>query len=189
MRKTLLIFSAAALLFGGCAPMDKAMNPIDKYQQALALPAAEFSPGSAQEKAAIARFEKFFGNLTEQNARELTRETYTDPVFFYDTLKVVKNREELEEYFVETARNTESVKARIVDVARSGRDYYVRWEMEIRLKKFRRGETLRSVGMTHLRFSPEGKIQMHHDYWDSTSGFFEHVPALGGVLRWIKQKF
>jgi len=165
------------------------MNPIEEYHKALAAPAAEFLPGSDDEKAAIARFRNFFGHLTEENARALTRETYSDPVFFYDTLKMVKNRAELEEYFVQTARNTESVQVRIMDVARSGPNYYIRWEMDIRLKKFRRGETLRSVGITHLRFDRDGRITLHHDFWDSTSGFFEHVPALGHVLRWIKGMF
>lgn len=166
------------------------MNPVEAYQRAKTkMPGTEFRPGSPEEKAAIDGFARFFGNLTEENAAALTRETYADPVFFYDTLKVIESVPELEHYFVETARNTESVQARIEDVARSGPDYYVRWTMDIQMKKFRRGQTLRSVGMTHLRFNPEGKIILHHDYWDSTSGFFEHVPGLGFVIRRIKAMF
>lgn len=184
--------AAACLLLPACATKNSTepMNPVTAYQQAKAsIPGTEFAPGSAQEKAAIDRFARFFGNLTEENAGALTRETYAEPLFFYDTLKVIDSLPELEHYFLETARNTESVQARIEDVSRSGADYYVRWTMDIRLKKFRRGETLTSVGMTHLRFNPEGKIVLHHDYWDSTSGFFEHVPALGFVIRRIKTMF
>jgi len=191
-RFFVLLFPVAAAFFlSACATkLSAPMNPVEAYQQAKAkLPGTEFRPGSPEEKAPIDRFARFFGNLTEENAAALTRETYAEPLFFYDTLKVIESVPELEHYFVETARNTESVQARIEDVARSGSDYYVRWTMDIQMKKFRRGQTLRSVGMTHLRFNPEGKIILHHDYWDSTSGFFEHVPGLGLVIRRIKAMF
>jgi hypothetical protein len=187
---------AAALVFGcsfpGCASHSSRMkiDPVDAYAQAQKTKlGADFPVGSAAEKAAVARFQNFFGHLTEENARSLTRETYAEDVFFFDTLKEINGLEALEEYFVETARNTDSVRAEVVDWARSGQDFYVRWTMDIQLKKFRRGETLRSVGMTHLRFNQEGKIILHHDFWDSTRGFYQHVPVLGGVLRWIQSKF
>jgi hypothetical protein len=163
---------------------------VDRYELAQKQwPGQEMAPGSPAEQTALDRFARFFGQLTDKNARELTRQTYAENFYFFDTLKYLSGREALEEYFVETARNTESVQARITDVARSGSNYYVRWTMDIRLKKFRRGETLRSVGLTHLRFDEMGLIVLHHDYWDTTSGFFEHVPGLGSVLRWIRAKF
>ncbi len=164
-------------------------DPIQPYAAACREPAAVFSPGSAEEKAALERFSRFFGQLTEANARELTRETYAERFFFHDTLKVVTDRAELEAYFIETARNTESVEARVEDVARSESHYYLRWTMNIRLKKFRRGQTLRSIGLTHLRFNPEGRIVLHQDYWDASAGFFQHVPVLGSAIRAIRRMF
>lgn len=166
------------------------MNPVFSYQKSLqSHPGAYLPPGSVAEKQALDRFSRFFGHLNEANARELTRETYANEFYFYDTLKELHTVAELEEYFLETARNTESVTARIDDVARSGNDFYVRWTMEIRLKKFQRGRTLTSVGMTHLRFNEEGKIILHHDYWDAASGFYQYVPVLGGGIRYIRSLF
>jgi hypothetical protein len=179
-------------LMSGCATHSGTMkvDPVDSYAQAQKThKGVDFAPGSAAEKAAVERFQRFFGHLNEENARTLTRETYAENVFFFDTLKEINSLPELEEYFVETAHNTESVRAEVVDWARSGSDFYVRWTMEIQLKKFRRGETLRSVGMTHLRFNEEGKIILHHDFWDSTRGFYQHVPVLGGILRSIQARF
>jgi len=185
----LALFGCSLLI--GCSQTDKStMNPMTAYQTVLETTTGHrFSPGSPEEEAAISKFSNFFANLNEESVEELTRQTYADPIFFYDTLKTITSLPELEEYFLETARNTESVQARVVDYASSNGDYYLRWEMDIRLKKFRRGETLRSVGMTHLRFNSEGKIILHHDYWDSTEGFFQHVPVLGGIIRYIKTLF
>ena len=166
------------------------MDPVTSYQQALKeIPGAALPPGSTREKEALARFSRFFGNLNEANARELTRETYAEEVYFYDTLKEIRTLGALEEYFLETAHNTEAVTARIDDVARSGNDFYVRWTMDIRLKKFQRGRTLTSVGMTHLRFNEEGKIIFHHDYWDAASGFYQYVPVVGTAIRYIRSLF
>ena len=58
--------------------------------------------------------------------------------------------------------------------------------MEIRFKRFRKGELTRSIGMSHLRVGADGRILLHQDYWDSASGLFEHVPVLGYGIRKIK---
>jgi len=178
------------LLLVGCASSPEVKpDPIQEYLSLLREPAAPVPGGEAAARRAVEGFADFYENLSEENVAGKVDRTYSEDVFFYDTLKLVRSRPELSQYMLETARNTESVKATILDVASSGGDYYVRWVMEIRLKKFKKGQTLTSVGVTHLRFDPEGKISLHYDYWDSTAGFFEHVPLVGGVLRWIKSKF
>ena len=72
-------------------------------------------------------------------------------------------------------------------MAREG-NYYFRWQMTIRFKRLARGEEQRSIGMTHVRFDPEGKVVLHQDFWDSAAGLFEHVPVLGWMLRRVKQR-
>jgi hypothetical protein len=145
-------------------------------------------PGSSEAEAGIARFTKFFADMTEESVRGLTRETYAPDAFFNDTLKTVRGADAIEHYFLETVKNAESVRATVQDVAVSDGNYYVRWTMDVRLAKFKRGQTLRSIGITHLRFDDAGRILIHQDYWDSTGGFFEHLPVLGGILRAIKSR-
>lgn len=183
----------SAPLLTSCAsprPHLHTMRDIQAYHQALTtLPGANPPPGSPEDQRNIQNFARFFGNLTEDNARILTRQTYAPTLFFHDTFKTITSLDQLEHYFIETARNTDSVTARIDDVARSGPDYYIRWTMDIRLKKFQRGRTLRSVGITHLRFDEQGRILLHHDYWDSAAGFYQYVPLLGPGIRWIRSLF
>jgi hypothetical protein len=45
---------------------------------------------------------------------------------------------------------------------------------------------IQSIGISHLRFNANNKIILHQDYWDSMQGFYQHLPIIGGVLRWIK---
>jgi hypothetical protein len=38
------------------------------------------------------------------------------------------------------------------------------------------------IGMSHVRFAPDGKIIFHTDYWD-TSVIFERAPVIGSIIR------
>lgn len=43
-------------------------------------------------------------------------------------------------------------------------------------------------GASHLRFAPDGRIEMHRDYWDPAEELYEQVPVLGGLMRAIKRR-
>jgi hypothetical protein len=58
--------------------------------------------------------------------------------------------------------------------------------MDARLKKVAAGETLRSIGITLVRFDAAGGVVIHQDYWDSAAGLFDHVPLIGRAIRTIK---
>ena len=60
--------------------------------------------------------------------------------------------------------------------------------MKVRMKKVAKGETITTPGITLVRFDRSGRILIHQDYWDSTTGLFEHVPALGYGIRAIKAR-
>ena len=42
-------------------------------------------------------------------------------------------------------------------------------------------------GSSHLRFSPEHKVEYHRDYWDAAEELYEKIPLLGGLMRWLKR--
>ena len=43
-----------------------------------------------------------------------------------------------------------------------------------------------TIGMTLLRFDDAGRVRFHQDFWDSTEGFYRHVPVLGWVLERVR---
>lgn len=181
-----------ALALTACATRPMPESSIDPYLAQLkkldSSPSRSPSPSAAVVDRGVENFKTFFGNMSEESVRTLTRKTYAPDIFFNDSLKTVRGVDALEHYFLETVKNAESVRATVEDVSVSGDNVYLRWTMEIRFAKFKRGQTFRSIGVTHLRFDDEGLILLHQDYWDSTSGFFEHVPGLGGILRAIKSR-
>jgi len=185
-----------ALLFTGCLALLlltfnlSAADPVEDFQQALAQTSSIQGPprGSAAEKEAITRFENFLAHLDEQTAREQTAKVYAPEAFLNDTLKTIHGAPAIREYFIKTARGLDSMTVAFDDVAVSSCNYYFRWTMETRMKHLAPGKTIRTIGITMVRFDPEGRVLIHQDFWDSAQGVWDHVPVMGSVIRWIQSK-
>jgi hypothetical protein len=138
------------------------------------------------EREAIGRFDAFFGDVTVESIRSQIDGFYAPDVYFNDTLKTLRGRQAVEAYFIRMPQHADFVRAKVIDNSRSGANYYVRWIMDVRYKGAK--ETVSTMGMTLLRFDKQGRVVLHQDFWDSSAGFYEHLPVLGGVIRWIKSK-
>lgn len=158
------------------------------YQATDPSKVGHFRPGSPEEQKALSQFSLFFSSLTPDSVRGLLRGVYASDVYFNDTLKEIQGLDALEPYLLRSAEAVDSCTVNILDVASNKGEYYVRWAMHIRFKKFKRGETQTSIGMTHLRFNQDGKVSFHQDYWDASSNLFEKIPVLGAAIRMVKRR-
>lgn len=163
---------------------------METYRTALERTDPERMPtleaGSPEAEAAVARFCDFIAVMSPESMRQNVRAVYAEGVYFNDTLKEIEGVEALEAYLIESMEATESVTVEVKDVAVSGGNYYVVWEMEIRFKNLNGGRPSRTVGMSHIRFDGDGKVVLHRDYWDAAAGLFEHIPVLGRLIGYVK---
>lgn len=143
---------------------------------------------SQEEQQAIKRFKDFFAVFSEENVRTKARAVYAQDVYFNDTLKSIQGIDALETYFLHSAQETESTTVEYLDVLSKEGEYYFRWKMHIRFKKLQKGVLQSSIGMSHIRFNPQGQVIFHQDYWDAASSFFEKIPLLGSGIRMIKRR-
>lgn len=148
--------------------------------------ADRYADTPAEDRARADRFGEVFADFTPEKVAEIAPEVYAPSIHFNDTLKDIHGLDELVPYLVESAGHCEACRVELLDVARSGDDYYVRWEMMIRFKKLAKGQDTVSRGVSHLRFDEDNRMTYHQDYWDSAGGFFEYVPVLGWMIRKIK---
>jgi len=191
MRIPLLrIFSSLVIIAGllpGCATRTDREDPVQEYLAFLpAHPGADLR--GSKEKAAVAEFKKYLSTFTKDSVLRDTQRVYAPDAWLNDTLKTVRGSKAIEEYFLGSVANTDEIKVVFTDVARSGNDYYFRWVMDVKFKKFQRGKTIRTIGLTHVRFNRDGQVILHQDYWDSAQGLFEYVPVIGGGIRFIKSR-
>ena len=190
--KTVLISSGLLLCLGlgACSRVKDKSGPSALYYQAYAdtdpKKIGMLKPGSPEEKAAVERFKDFLSVISEEQVRTKLRKTYAKDAYFNDTLREFRDVDSIEAYLIKTAQNVDTCTVEFLDQASSGGEYYFRWLMKIRFKKFRKGEEQDSIGITHIRFNKEGLVVFHQDYWDAAGNFFEKVPVVGWMIRRIK---
>ena len=191
MKITLFrLLSGLAVISGllpGCATRVDREDPGREYLAFLPEhPGADLSGN--KEKAAVADFKKYLSAFIRDSVRRDTPRVDAPDAWLNDTLKTVRGSKAIEEYFLGSVAKTGEIKVVFTDVARSGNDYYFRWVMDVKFKKFQRGKTIRTIGITHVRFNRDGQVLLHQDYWDSARGLFEYVPVIGGGIRFIKSR-
>ncbi|MBM3901325.1 MAG: nuclear transport factor 2 family protein [Verrucomicrobia bacterium] len=191
LRISLVLLAVILLVVGGCSTVPRNSNPAAAFLEATEQFKTEgnLTPGSPEEAQAIERVKVFLGRMTLDAVNTEVPRLYAANAYLNDTLKTLHGPQQIQEYFRQTLDAAESFTADFQDVTRSQDGYYYfRWIMKVRMKKVAKGETITTPGITLVRFDKTGRILIHQDYWDSTSGLFEHVPGLGYGIRAIKAR-
>lgn len=145
--------------------------------------------GSDGEAAALARFRAFFASFAPDKVDRLLDETYAEDIWFNDTLKCIEGRAALGPYLRHSAEAVEACRVEVQEICGNGLgDYYARWSMMIRFRRFARGRDTHSIGMSHLRFDASGRVVLHQDFWNAAEGLYQHVPLLGAGIRAIQRR-
>lgn len=165
------------------------MQSLEQLESARRRHPHMFDPGSAAERDALERFSGFFSSFAPDRIERLLATTYAPDIYFNDTLKAINGVEALQHYLGESAAAVEACKVEIEDTTRTAAgEYLLRWRMMIRFKRFKRGVDTWSIGISHLRFSQDGLVVYHQDYWNAADGLYEHIPLLGALIRAIKRR-
>jgi len=167
-----------ALLLSACSRIEP--NPMQEY---LALAPADSTVKSHQH---IQAFIKLYDQLDSGSIDKQIAETYAEKIYFNDTLVTIHDRQNLLRYLKHTQQQLDSIKFEVLSVQDNGKDAYARWLMQTRFRTMGQDYNIQSIGISHLRFNADNKIILHQDYWDSMQGFYQHLPIIGGILRWIK---
>lgn len=144
--------------------------------------------GVPVQEAHLAPFTAFITRIGSPDWETFFQGVYADQVHFSDTLAYIDDRETLRTYFAELADNGATVAVNILGQHRSGQDAYLIWEMTSSFTPVLATKQSHSIGVTHLRFNAAGEVILHQDFWDAATGFYQHVPMLGGALRGVRAR-
>ena len=139
------------------------------------------------QRAAAARITAFFESLTPDRLGELET-LYTAGVYFKDPFNEVRGLEQVRDVFTHMYEALNEprfiVTASIVD----GDQCFLSWNFEFYFKRFdtRTLQTIR--GGSHLKFTAGGLVDYHRDYWDAAEELYEKLPAVGKLMRWLKER-
>lgn len=111
---------------------------------------------------------------------------YDPQASFKDPFNEVRGRGAIERIFRQMFDELNEPRFVVLDMASEGLQAFLTWELHFRRQAGGPPMTIR--GATHLRYSPEGLVLLHRDYWDAAEELYEKLPLLGALMRWLKRR-
>jgi len=182
--------TVASLLSAASCASTPPGDPLARARQALAdtEAVAVQTRGEPDEtvRAAIERFQALFADFSAETTSGLAPEVYAEDAYFNDGFVEVRGRDEIVAYLVRSAGAAGEVDIVVHDVAYSGAEIYLRWDMRFTNEKGSREVV--APGVSHLRVDGKGLVVFHRDYWDSSGALAEFVPLMPSILRSIRSR-
>ena len=132
-------------------------------------------------------FLEVYRSLSGENLHRLA-DIYTADVHFVDPAHEIKGLDNLRDYFDNLYTNVTSVKFQFHDHFRSEESGYVRWTMLLSHPRLNSGRQIEVPGSSFLKFSSDDKVSYHRDYFDLGSMLYQHIPVLGGIVKYINRR-
>jgi len=132
---------------------------------------------------AVLKFKTYFNQmkLSDDNA---LNEIYSDNVTFIDPIHRINGIKNLKSYFEKLNNNLVEGSFQFTDESVIDNTVYLQWEMNLQLKRPKK--TVKASGISVL--TVEQKIIRHRDFFDAGELFYENIPVLGSVIRFLKKK-
>lgn len=145
---------------------------------------AAMSGPPATIDATIARFQELFAGFRPEAVATYATAIYAEDAYFNDGFVELKGSRAIADYLARSAKATESMAVDVEQITRTEDGVYVRWVMTYTIHY--RKTTIVAPGISHLRFTPDGHVSYHRDYWDGSGALAEIVPLTGPILRAVK---
>jgi steroid Delta-isomerase len=138
------------------------------------------------EDARVARVVLFFEQLAPSQLAQLG-EYYAHNARFKDPFTDVQGLPAVHAVYSHMYEALDEPRFVIHDILVQGQQCFLTWDFLFRFKRYRR--ELQTVhGSSHLQFDSQGRISFHRDYWDAAEEFYEKLPVVGSLMRWLKKR-
>jgi len=127
---------------------------------------------------------RFYETMTQDSLAQLP-ELVTHDVHFADPFNDVRGVAALQRVMLKTMHDLPDQRFVVTRRAWDGDLCLMCWTFEGHTKG---GQRLSIEGMSELTFAADGKVARHIDHWDAATQFYEKLPLLGGILRFIRRR-
>jgi hypothetical protein len=131
-------------------------------------------------------YARFFESLTPETPLEAFRDCFDDYAGFSDPFHTVIGVEAIYQVFEKMYADLYKPRFKIDEVIANDDVAYIRWHFFYRFKEH--GAPQNFSGVSRVEFSSSGKVLKHTDYWDAASNLYEHLPLIGSIMRFIKER-
>ncbi len=128
-------------------------------------------------------YKRFLENLSSDTLGALP-DYVTENVHFQDPFNDVHGVEAMTEVFRHMFANVAHVRFRVHQIADQGDICFMAWTFEGILRR----EPWSFDGTSVLRFTEDGRVSEHIDYWDAARHFYERLPVIGWMLARLRRR-
>jgi hypothetical protein len=133
--------------------------------------------------AAAARYAAFFDALSRERLAEIDT-LFAPDARFCDPFNDVRGVAAVRRIFAHMYETIDRPRFGILHRALAGDVAYLKW----RFTGAMGARAFDFIGLSEVRFNPQGLVLEHLDYWDSGTLVYERVPVLGALVRVIKRR-
>ena len=133
----------------------------------------------------MAQLMAFYDELSLESLSSLAL-VYSDNARFVDPFNDVTGLKPIRQVFEHMFTTLDAPRFRVTHAVCEGDSGFVLWDFDFKRKGHK--DTQHIHGATHLLFGPDGRVDLHRDYWDAARQVYEQVPILGTVLRWLRRQ-
>ncbi len=135
----------------------------------------------------VERVAQFFQTLQPSSVAQMDS-YYTLDAYFKDPFNEVRGLAAVQQIFSHMYVALDNPHFVVTDRVVQGAQCFLVWDFKFRFKRFDTTTEQTVRGTSHLRFTPEGLISYHRDYWDAAEELYEKLPVVRVVMRWLKRR-
>ena len=132
-------------------------------------------------EAAFDRYKSFLEGLATKRPEDLDKYVTKD-VLFRDPFHDVRGRDKMVGIFVKLFETVDKIEFHVLRHAVSGRIVFYQWKFLGIVS----GQPWAIEGLTRLVFDQDELVSEHVEFWDSASQFYENLPLIGWLIRYIR---
>ena len=112
---------------------------------------------------------------------------YAGNAYFKDPFNNVNRLEDIRNILAKMFRQVADPRFSVREKVGDGRELFLAWDMNFRLRSWKSQHPQVIRGVSHLRFGDDGKVNYHRDYWDTGEELYAKLPLIGGAVRFLRR--
>lgn len=117
----------------------------------------------------------------------LIKDIYHEDITFIDPMHEINGLPALTRYFSSLYENLTQCDFTIENVIENPEQAAIYWHMAYTHPKLNKGKTINVSGHSHIK-GKDGLVIYHRDYIDLGEMVYEHIPVLGKLTKWVKNR-
>lgn len=129
----------------------------------------------------------YFESLSPDSLEQLA-EVYTPGAYFKDPFNEVRGLDAVHGIFRHMFEALHQPRFVVTDTIAQGDQCFLTWNFEFFFRGFEKATQQTIRGGSHIKFTADGRVDFHRDYWDAAEELYEKLPWVGGMMRWLKKR-